>query len=184
MTDQPNAQAALTVRFGQGGNACVVFLASKGEGPRSGSVPTLVGALLASSLARMGRGPQSDRLLTTVERSAALFASMSQPNVLPPEMKLVHPEELADAQTVCTVLIPSEGKEFVRSVFSSDDADVAYKAFLYALQYAIDNLAPETLVALSSVLRGVAARFRGVAIWPDAATIERELADGKAGISR
>lgn len=184
MSEHFDAQAALTVQFGSGGDACVIFRASHGEGPRSGSVPTLVGALLASSLARMGRGPQSDKLLATVERAAGLFASLSQPNVLPPEMRLVHPEDLANGQTVCTMLIPTEGKEFVRGVFSVDDADVAYKAFLYGLQYAIDNLAPETLVALASVLRGVAGRFRGAAEWPDAATIEQELADGKAGISR
>lgn len=184
MTDHPDAQAALTVQFGSGGDACVVFHANRGEGPRSGSVPTLVGALLASSLARMGPGSQSENLLKTVERSAALFATMSQPNVLPPEMRLVHPDEIGTANTVCTVLIPTEGKEFVKSVFSVNDADVAYKAFLYGLQYAIDSLAPETLVALSSVLRGVAGRFRGVVEWPDAVTIERELAEGKAGISR
>lgn len=184
MTNTLDAQAALSVHFGQGGNACVVFQASRGEGPRSGSIPTLVGALLASSLARMGRTATSERLLDSVERAANLFASMSQPNILPPDMKLVQLDELADAQTVCTILIPTEGQDFVRAVFAVDDHDVAYKAFLYGLQYAIDSLTPETLVALSGVLKGVAGHFRSSIQWPDAATVERELAAGKAGLTR
>jgi|GEM_PF-1758361 len=177
------AQAALSVQFAAGDKACVVFEASRGEGPRSGSIPTLVGALLASSLARMGEGQVSGHLLDTVERVAGAFAAMRQPSVLPQGLTLVEPDEIEEAQTVCTVLLPSEGSDFVRGVFATDDPDVVYKAFLYGLQYAVDSLPPESLVALSSVLKGVAAHFRDSLQWPDAATVERELAAGKAGIS-
>jgi hypothetical protein len=60
---------------------------------------------------------------------------------------------------------------------------VAYRAFLYTLQFGIESLPPESLVALSSVLRGVVQYFKAAAAWPDPATIERELAAGKAGIA-
>ncbi len=184
MNQTLDAQAALSVRFGEGGNACVIFRASRGEGPRSGSIPTLVGALLAGSLARMGRTAASDKLLASVERAANLFASMSQPNILPPDMKLVDPADIGDAHTVCTIFIPTEGQDFVRAVFAQDDPDVAYKSFLYGLQYAIDSLAPETLVAMSSVLKGVVGHFRSSKQWPDPTTVEQELAAGKAGLTR
>jgi hypothetical protein len=177
------AQASLSVQFAPGGKACVVFQAKRGEGPRSGSIPTLIGALLASSLARMGEGQGSARLLDTVERAAVAFATMRQPNVLPHGMALVEPDQMHEGQTVCTMLIPTEGADFVRGVFAIEDPDVAYKAFLYGLQYAVDSLPPESLVALSSILKGVVSHFRDSMQWPDAATVERELAAGKAGIS-
>jgi len=179
----PNAQASLSVRFAPGGRACVVFQAERGEGPRSGAIPTLTGALLASTLARMGPTPQAEQLLRTAERAAEAFASMRQPSFLPDDMTLVDADELGEAETMCTMLLPAEGDDFVKSVFATEDPDVAYRSFLYSLQYAVENLPPEALVALSSVLKGVTGRFRSGVAWPDAPTIERELAAGKAGIT-
>lgn len=177
------AQASLSVQFAPGGRACVVFQAGRSEGPRSGSIPTLVGALLASSLARMGEGPRSGQLLSLVERAAAAFASMRQPKILPAGMSLVEADQLQGGQTVCAVLIPSDGTDFVRGIFATDDPEVVHQAFLYGLQFAVESLPPESLVALAAVLKGVANHFRAGLQWPDPATVERELAAGKAGIT-
>jgi len=179
----PQAQAALTVRLADAGRACVVFRGDRGEGPRTGAIPTLVGALLASTLARLGDGEQAQDLLVTVERTAGAFASMAQPNVLPAGLKLVEPDDLAEAKDVCTILIPADGDAFVRGVFQTDDPDVSYQAFLYAVQFGIESLPPESLVAMSSVLRGVVQYFKSAETWPDPATIEEQLAAGKAGIT-
>ena len=178
-----DAQVALSVKFAEGGQACVVFRADRGEGPRSGAIPTLVGALLAGSLARMGPGEAAAALMHTVERAAHAFAAMGQPSVLPEGLKLVEPDQLASAETLCTILIPAAGDDFVRGVFASDDPDVAYKAFLYGLQFAIDSLPPESLVALASVLKNVVAHFQNSPEWPSPAAVERDLATGEAGLN-
>jgi hypothetical protein len=183
LTKISDAQASLSVHFAPGDKACVVFEADRGEGPRSGAIPTLTAALLASSLARMGRNAQSEDLLEMVARAAAAFAGMRQPNVLPDGLELVEPDQIQGARAVCTILLPAEGSDFVKSVFASDEPDVAYKAFLYTLQFAVESLPPESLVALSSVLKGVSEHFRSSIQWPDPVTMERELAAGKAGIT-
>lgn len=181
--DTQAAQAALSVRLADAGRACVVFQAERGEGPRTGSIPTLVGALLACALARLGDGPESRELLVSAERTAGAFASMAQPQVLPEGLELVEQDDVAQAQAVCTVMIPADGEAFVRGAFASADPEEAYRAFLYALQFAVVSLPPDSLVALSSVLRGVARYFKSAETWPDPQTVEALLAEGRAGIS-
>lgn len=186
MTEKhPAADVTLSVRLAEGDRACVVFRAPRGEGPRTGAIPTLVGALLASALARIGPGEQGRRLLRDAERAAGTFAHMGQPNILPQGVRIVEPGELDEAHEVCTILMPAaDGDAFVRSVFRTDDGETAYKAFLFALQHALDSLTPDTLVSLSSVLRGVVSHFKEAETWPTAEATEQALAAGRMGLQR
>lgn len=185
MTEKhPAADVTLSVRLAEDDRACVVFRAPRGEGPRTGAIPTMVGALLASTLARLGPGPHGQRLLRDAERTAGTFAHMGQPNILPQGVRIVEPDELDEAHEVCTVLMPSDGDAFVRSVFRTDDPEISYKAFLFALQHALDSLTPDTLVSLSSVLRGVVSNFKNAVTWPDIDSTEQALAAGRLGLQR
>lgn len=185
MTEKhPAADVTLSVRLAEGDRACVVFRAPRGEGPRTGAIPTMVGALLASTLARVGPSQQGERLLRDAERAAGTFAHMGQPNILPQGVRIVEPDELDESHEVCTILMPSDGDAFVRSVFRTDDGEIAYKAFLFALQHALDSLTPDTLVSLSSVLRGVVGHFKEADNWPGIDETERALAEGRIGLRR